>query len=257
MLLLASVHTKKTTDTTAETACTQQWVEPKRQHVFGRCDIDELGPDELTAALALSRVVGDQEGECARLGSLGIAHSCLGKSTAAIRFYTAALTLSRRLGLPSSATHFANLTPEQIVEKIGGKVAKWIAGMKRDTAKEQKKLSDYVADLQRQGVIAQEEVAKAQKAEKEAEEAKQRQAEAEGMEQAWSTLEERLGLSSASAAEQSLRVELAEKDEALAEQAGAIAEQAGTIAEQSAELARLRAKYEPAEGVPRAASPAK
>jgi len=65
--------------------------------------------DELTAALALSRVVGDQEGECARLGSLGIAHSCLGKSTAAIRFYTAALTLSRRLGLPSSATHFANL----------------------------------------------------------------------------------------------------------------------------------------------------
>ena len=51
VLLLASVHTKKTTDTTAETACTQQWVEPKRQHVFGRCDIDELGPDELTAAL--------------------------------------------------------------------------------------------------------------------------------------------------------------------------------------------------------------
>ena len=68
-----------------------------------------LAVDELTAALALSRVVGDQEGECARLGSLGIAHSCLGKSTAAIRFYTAALTLSRRLGLPSSATHFANL----------------------------------------------------------------------------------------------------------------------------------------------------
>ena len=70
-------------------------------------------------------------------------------------------------------------------------------------------------------------------------------------------VEERLGLSSASVAEQSLHVELAKKDEALAEQAEALAEKDGTIAEQAAELARLRAKYEPSEGVPRAASPAK
>ena len=51
VLLLGSVHAKRGTGATGETPCTEQWVEPKRQHVFGRCDIDELGPDELTAAL--------------------------------------------------------------------------------------------------------------------------------------------------------------------------------------------------------------
>ena len=71
-----------------------------------------------------------------------------------------------------------------------------------------------------------------------------RQAEAEGMDNAWSTLEERLGLSSASAAEQSLRVELAKKDEALAEKDEA-------LVKQGEELARLRAQLESvAEGIP-------
>ncbi len=71
------------------------------------------------------------------------------------------------------------------------------------------------------------------------------------MDQAWSVLEERLSLSSTSAAEQSLRVELAKKDEALAEKDEALAEKDGALAKQGEELARLRAQLESvAEGIP-------
>ena len=55
------------------------------------------------------------------------------------------------------------------------------------------------------------------------------------MEQAWPTLEKRLGLSS-STTEQGLRAELAKKDEALVESQATVVEQAETIARLRAQL---------------------
>ena len=58
------------------------------------------------------------------------------------------------------------------------------------------------------------------------------------MEHAWSVLENRLGLSSTS--EQTLRAELAKKDETIARKDEALTEQAEALAQKDKELARLR-----------------
>ena len=104
-------------------------------------------------------------------------------------------------------------------------------------------LTEHLEQAKQAATAAKEATAAAAK---EAEEAKERQAKAEGMDNAWSMLEERLPLASA----EKLRVELAKKDETL--KANEVALKANEVALKAneAELAKMRARLAEFEGVP-------